>query len=472
MKRQFSQTDISQVFDRQTLLTLGLAVFCVLVGLLSIKVDPRFIIVAIVALPIMYMAIRFEFFGLILYFVVFMIRPGEMYPALAAIKIEFVVGGAVAIATVLKNKNLYGKITLPRSNLNLDFILFLGAIGISFFLSSCKDCTIFRFQEMAKLGVFYLLIILTVDSRKRLEIFFWIFIVLNARIAFETAKNYYTGQAVFNQGLMRAVGDKSTTIADNFNGIAITLNSAFPFAYYLFLHYKSYWKKAILGIFMALFGLTVILTGSRGGLLGFVAILGFIWWQSKHKLPGIFILVLVLIMGWFGLGEQSKQRYSTIFDSELDSSSQGRVAAWKDGIQLFLERPLTGVGAGAFLQARVDRFGVYLDPHNLYVHVFAELGIIGGFIFFFMFLKDIFRINLKIIREIQARGSPNALLVPFSKGILIACVSLLVTGIFAHSTYRYTWYLFAALTVTSEQFLRKTRAESPVPEIELEIKQP
>ena len=442
-----------EIFSLRTLLLLAMIGLSVMLGLLILKVNPLIPIGGVIGVVVAFLILKYEYFGLLLYFVVFMTRPGEMYPSLAPLRIEFLLGGAIAFLTLIKNKYKYGKFSVPRSKLILDFALFLGAIALSFFLSSCKTCTLDRFQEIFKFGIFYLLIILIIDSKKRLEIFFWAFIILIARIALDVIFGFFGGEAVYNQGLMRATTESS--IADNFNGIAITLNTAFPFVYYLFIHYKALWKKVLLGIILAMFVVTLVLTGSRGGLLGFIALLGCIWWMSRNKAIGIVAFILFSVIGWFSIGEDRQKRYASIFDSQLDASSKGRVDAWHDGALLFLERPLTGVGAGGFLQARVDRFGVWLDPHNLYIHVFAELGIIGGFIFFFMFLKDIVKINLRVIREVQTRGSPHALLAPFARATIIACFSLLVTGVFAHSTYRYTWYLLAALTVVSEQFLRK-----------------
>jgi len=455
MRDRLLEHGIKDIVNLQRLLLLGLIGLSVVLGLAILKVNPLYPIGAIVGIVVCFFVMKYEYFGLILYFAIFMIRPGEIYPSLAPLRIEFILGGAIALLTLIKNKYRYGAFSIPGSRLNLDFVLFLGAIAASFFLSSCKTCTLDRFQEMIKLGIFYLLIVLIINTQKRLEVFFWAFIVLIARMAFDVTTGFYEGKAVYNQGVYRVTSENSA--ADNFNGIAITINTAFPFVYYLFLHYKRLWKKVFLGIMLALFVVTLVLTGSRGGLLGFIALLSCIWWMSRHKTVGIVAFVVFAVVGWFSIGADRQRRYMSIFDSKLDESSLGRVNAWHDGLILFSERPLTGVGADGFLQARVDRFGVYLDPHNLYIHVFAELGLIGGFIFFFMLIRDLFRINLRIIRQVDTRGSPHALLVPFARATILACLSLLVTGIFAHSTYRYTWYLLAALTVVSEQFIRKNQ---------------
>jgi probable O-glycosylation ligase (exosortase A-associated) len=431
------------------LLLIGFIFLCVLVAVLACIVDPRYLLVAIGGLLVIFLMIKYDYFGLMVYLVVFLIRPGETYSVLNTIRLELLLGASLSFLTILKNKYRYGQFTIPDSKLNTDFLLLLGAMFLSLAFSACKDCTTNSLMDMLKLAIFYLLIILQIDSKKRLELFFWLFIIVNAKMAFDVTYGFYHGRAIFNQGLNRAQGINSTM--DNFNGIAITMNTVIPFVYYLFLHYKAFWKKAIMGAILILFCWTLIITGSRGGLLGFLAILGFIWWQSRHKLIMGMALVFLLIGGWMNLGEDSRARYSSILDDNLDASSENRVKAWKDGLELFVTRPLTGVGAGAFAWARVERFGVYLNPHNLYIQVIAELGIIGTFIFA-MFLIDIFKINRRIIKRVQIRGSPNALLEPFARATIIACLSLLVTGMFAHSAYRYTWYLLAALTVVSQQF--------------------
>ncbi|MCX6826814.1 MAG: O-antigen ligase family protein [candidate division Zixibacteria bacterium] len=410
--------------------------------------------------------IRYNFFGLIVYLIVFMIRPGETYPILDTIRLELILGALLVFVTLLKNKHRYGSFTVPDSRLNKDFLLLIGAMCLSLTFSACKDCTITSIVNMLKLGIFYLLIILQLDSRKRWEAFLWIFFIINAITAIDIVYGFYHGQAVFNQGLNRAEGGSS--IMDNFNSLAITMNTLIPFTYYLFLYYKISWKKVLMGLMMVLFFWTMILTGSRGGLVGFLAILGFIWWQSRHKLVMGMALVFFLVGGWMNLGEESKARYSSILDDNLDASSENRVKAWKDGLELFVTHPLTGVGAGAFAWARVERFGAYLQPHNLYIQVLTELGFIGTFVFI-MLMTDIFKINRRIIKIVQTRGSPNALLEPFASATIISCLSLLVTGMFAHSAYRYTWYLLAALTVVSQQFARKEPGESAAVPEEMEI---
>jgi probable O-glycosylation ligase (exosortase A-associated) len=432
----------------------GLAI---LLGVAAHFVEPHFLIIGLLAPFVVVLIIQYEYAGLILYLIIFMTRPGEVYPSLAPLRLEFLLGGFLAFLTLMKNKYKYGAFTIPRSNLINFFVAFLVAMAISFPLSACKDCTIVRIQEVVKFGVFFLLIILQINSKKRLEVFFWVFVLLNAKIAFEVMVGFVTGAgAVMNQGLTRA--NSASSVTDNFNGIAITINTVFPFVYYMFFHYKKLWIRIFLGGLLILFATTVISTGSRGGLLGFLAILGFIWWQSRNKALFAAMAVVIMIGGWFSISEERRARYITITDTEnIDESSQGRIDAWIDGMQLFISQPITGVGAGGVLQARVERFGVWLDPHNLYVQVLAELGLIGGFTYF-GFILWIFRINRRLIRESGDDDAPHKLFIPFARATIIACAAMLVTGMFAHSMYRYSWYLLAALTVAGERILASAKA--------------
>jgi probable O-glycosylation ligase (exosortase A-associated) len=441
-----------QIIVGRHLLILALIVAAVAAGILTLVVDPIYVAAGVAGLIIFALIVKYEYFGLIVYLLVFIFRPGETYTALNAVRFELILGATLAFLTLLKNKYKYGSFTLQDSRLNQDYLLIIGAMALSLIFSACKDCTVESLQNMVKLGVFYLLIVLIVDSRKRLEIFFWVFLLAIAKSAFDITFGFYHGQAVFNQGLNRATATNSAM--DNFNGIAITMNTVIPFVYYLFLHYKEWWKKGAMGLMLVLFVWTLIVTGSRGGLLGFLAILVIIWCQSKNKMAMALLLIIFLAVGWTALGEDSKARYLSIFADNLDASSENRIKAWIDGFMLFISRPLSGVGAGAFANARAEAFGVYLNPHNLYIQIIAELGLIGVVVYF-LFMKDLFGINMRTIRWTNEKKTSNRLLEPIARATIVSGASLLVTGIFAHSAYRYTWYLLAALTVVAEH-LRKT----------------
>lgn len=115
-------------------------------------------------------------------------------------------------------------------------------------------------------------------------------------------------------------------------------------------------------------GYAMVLTQSRGSIIGVGAMLFF----GVRKLLGttktavlIGLMVMVAIAGNMagGRGFSSKER-----------SAEERIEAWEVGIQLVRQRPVTGAGYGNFTDHNP------LTAHNSYVLCFAELGLVGYFI--------------------------------------------------------------------------------------------
>ena len=74
---------------------------------------------------------------------------------------------------------------------------------------------------------------------------------------------------------------------------------------------------------------------------------------------------------------------------EKETSMGSRIIAWKNAIELIKEHPLLGVGTGGYEPAFVDHVKdqkgqenfLHHDPHNQFLKILAELGIVGLVIF-------------------------------------------------------------------------------------------
>lgn len=115
-------------------------------------------------------------------------------------------------------------------------------------------------------------------------------------------------------------------------------------------------------------GYAMVLTQSRGSIIGVAAMLFF----SVRKVLGtartaalIGLMGVVAVAGNMaaGRGFSSKER-----------SAEERIEAWTVGIQLLRQRPVTGAGYGNFTDHNP------LTAHNSFVLCFAELGLIGYFV--------------------------------------------------------------------------------------------
>jgi O-antigen ligase len=111
---------------------------------------------------------------------------------------------------------------------------------------------------------------------------------------------------------------------------------------------------------------------------------------------------------------------------------------------MFIDRPITGVGPAAFAAAYLERDGIWLYSHSLYIELLASLGLLGVITWSIFLYRVIRRLRLMA----PTRGSPvptgtdNTVFVRATYAIL---AGLLIAGIFGHILFRDTWYLIAAL---------------------------
>jgi O-antigen ligase len=131
----------------------------------------------------------------------------------------------------------------------------------------------------------------------------------------------------------------------------------------------------------------IVLTHSRSGAIAAgLAILLFMARGKGGVARGVVAAVAVAIGLAAFAPDTFWKRSSTLADLEGDASVEGRENAWKVLGVIVEERPLTGVGAGAFIQA----WGRYAPleagaqryiPHNILLEIVGELGIVAFVLF-------------------------------------------------------------------------------------------
>ena len=126
----------------------------------------------------------------------------------------------------------------------------------------------------------------------------------------------------------------------------------------------------------------IILTHSRSGAVALVVGLGLVLLRSRRKGRGL-LLGAVAAVGVVALAPQTFwTRTESIADYEEDASLAGREHAWRMLVVIMQERPLGGVGAGAFIEAW-DRFaplragGRHLIAHNIFMEILGEQGMVA-----------------------------------------------------------------------------------------------
>lgn len=212
-------------------------------------------------------------------------------------------------------------------------------------------------------------------------------------------------------------------------------------------------NRPLLIIAAVLMGIAIIFTGSRGGLISFFTVLGFIVVMNfftrnssdKTKdeevdgsparrkvmlVAGVAAMVLVMFFLVLLLGgDQSALRGIGLSGGTQLDFTTGRSHFWGVAVQIFLAHPILGAGLDAFGNAYplYDSWnGTYRveQAHNDYLQILADAGILGfsciaAFIFLF------FKQSLRMIRDSQNTFRRNTAI-----GALAGCFGVLVHSFF------------------------------------------
>src|SRR5271155_1835001 len=179
---------------------------------------------------------------------------------------------------------------------------------------------------------------------------------------------------------------------------------------------------------------TIFLSGSRGGMLAILAeliILAALLIKQKRSLRtaigvGVFLAIVVGLLAWIGGSELSK-RIATAGPLHSDISSDLRAYINRDGLKMFVKRPVLGWGLGTFPvvypQFRTFYTNFFVnEAHDDYLQLLVETGILG-FGTMLWFLIILYRRTIKKIGKWEAE---------MSGAVALTCL-LGLSGILVHS---------------------------------------
>jgi len=211
-------------------------------------------------------------------------------------------------------------------------------------------------------------------------------------------------------------------------------------------------KQILLIIAAVVMGIAILLTGSRGGLISLLGVIGFLvtanlLWKTKNgensegeenkknfrRNLGFIVVGLALILVLFGAvlllgGDESLLRGIGLQANQADISS-GRSHFWQIALKIFLASPIFGAGLDSFGTAFTgyDTWNGNLrveQAHNDYLQILAEAGILGfACVAAFIFL--LFKQSLQIIGTANDNFRRNAAI-----GALAGCFGILVHSFF------------------------------------------
>lgn len=203
-------------------------------------------------------------------------------------------------------------------------------------------------------------------------------------------ENYVEGNYNYSQSRARTMLGSSITVSYYFN---ITL----PLCFYMFYSCKEKrWRiVSVISIFTNIVATFILL--SRAAVLCVILILifnlFFVIKENKFR-TNLILIILLLLAITFTTNKYDLSRLALGFD-KTEESIASRLRSGKLGLHIFAKYPLLGSGMGRYYKRvytpnnrylNIDGMIGLIDPHNMYVLILSEMGLIGFILSIILFL--------------------------------------------------------------------------------------
>ena len=408
------------------------------------------------------------FFVLLIYITVSFVYPGEVFPTLAPLRITYwtgLLGLGLSIAWLSLKR--FG----PLTTLQLWFLaLFTVVLALSRIVNEhYLGAIIPTLISFGPSLTMFILAVTAVDSLRKLRIAAGLVSVLAVILVLQGAAAYHFGwnsrmflfdpvtrgeytPTVESLGIesppdqldaSEATDEDGDQIAQmrirglgllhDPNDLAVVLVFALPLLAFAWKRGSTFRNMLLViapGI-AVMYG--VFLTHSRGGALALLVTLCVGLGRRFGKVAGIVLFCLLTAGGLTADFAGGRKLLGG------DESAKGRIEAWSEGLQMFKEQPLLGVGYEQF----IDHYT--LTAHNSFVLCFAETGIVGYSFWLGMILLTL--VELRGLRAIPIRDPTDAHFARAATIFQLAIVGFLTAAFFLSRTFIPMLYLIVGMAV-------------------------
>lgn len=312
---------------------------------------------------------------------VLFVRPAEIIPALLGWEIYLV----VILVCLFFSFPVVLEQLMPRSLESRPITVCVFGLLLALLLSQLShfhfEQAFLRGWDFFKMILYFLLFVGLVRTPPRLRAFLLCFVLFATVVAALAVLQYHGFIKLPNLNPIKdssrdAAGQQTyilrlqgSGIFQDPNDLCILMVISLLLALYWVTDVRSGLLRLGMIFPLLLFAYALSRTQSRGGMLALLAGLGafmrmrFGWMQSV--LLGMILLPLLLVV--------FAGRQTSISTSE--GTAQERIQIWSDGLALFRQAPLFGIG--------VDEYDKQVGhvAHNSYIHAFVEMGLFGGFFY-------------------------------------------------------------------------------------------
>ncbi len=404
---------------------------------------------------------------------VYVWRVQDIFPFIGTLQLPILLSG-LAVALYVTNRNPWRRLEHLRSPivalaLGLLAVMILGIPG-SLWRGASLTFTIKGFiPNLVLMGL------VAASIRTTRDVEWYAKVNLYGAMFYATIVNLF-----FHVG---ANGRLGNLVYYDANDFALIVVSTIPFAIY-YLPRRNGPRRRLIGLLaLLLLTLAIVKSGSRGGFLGFLAVMGYVLLRyraipSRVRLfAGVAGVALIALLA----SDKYWQLMGTILHPESDynwSEQEGRIEVWKRGIGYMISHPVLGVGVASYpvaegtlseiarMRAARGKGFKWSVAHNSFLETGAELGIPGLCLFVAMFGAA-----FRSLARIKLTGRYGPWVTPreiaLAQMLIGALIGFVVCGIFVSAEYFAYLYLLFGLTVGLMKLVQVRRqatlASIPVP---------
>jgi len=285
--------------------------------------------------------------------------------------------------------------------------------------------------------VFLFFVVLTVvDTLKRLR---WLLLTAIGAMGF-------TSLIIFREW-MRDPMWRPGSISGDANYFALNLCLVFPVALLVVLRSRVLWERLFaLGCVIAMI-VANTLGASRGGVFALGASVLFLVWNSPRRLRN-FTVIAILVLPPALLFPSSPVRRLLHPQASDVTGEVARLTAWKAGLRMIQQHPLTGIGLAEFKVEMPQYAGQpHMQPsiaHNTYIEIASECGMLTLLVFVAMLFFTHRNLG-KVRRKAAESGSPLVDLAAF--GLQSGLIGYYVGAVFLSAEYQKLFWLWLFLAM-------------------------
>ncbi|MDO9227564.1 MAG: putative O-glycosylation ligase, exosortase A system-associated [Pseudomonadota bacterium] len=241
-----------------------------------------------------------------------------------------------------------------------------------------------KFRSVANILPPLALALLLIDDRRKLHALIVIVAISITLIAVKGG--YWALVTGFND---RVYGPPYTQYHDN-NHFAVAICMAIPLLAIWLRETHDRIARALIMLCLLLSYVAALSSWSRGGMLALVSVTLLLVLRTSRKwlwIPALLLLAIAMFTllpeDWFG-------RMRSLENLAADQSAQNRLAVWRIGLDLAMDRPITGGGFNAWPILTLDQGNI--DWHSSYIKLLAEHGFPGLLIWLGLMLGSLFQL--------------------------------------------------------------------------------